>query len=112
MDTRIAVVFIAVLALGLSACERAEPSVIGNWVAAEEGITWTVEIREDSTWSMVAGTLEAEGRYTATDDGQVRLHPTGSLAEVMPGGYQAEVQADTLRLCSVAGCTDMVRAIR
>lgn len=110
METRTVAAILASLALGLGACERAEPSVVGNWIAPDETVVWTVEIREDSTWSMQAGTLDAEGTYTATEDGQVRLHPTGRLADVMPGGYQARLEADTLRLCSAAGCTDMVRS--
>jgi hypothetical protein len=111
MHTRSLVPAIAVACLALAACERAEPSVVGSWRVVPEG-EWTVEMREDSTWSMQIGTLAGEGTFTRTDDDQIRLHPTGTLAEVMPGGYRAEVGADTLRLCGAAGCTDFVRVGR
>jgi hypothetical protein len=111
MYTRSVVTVIAFASLALGACERAEPSVVGSWTVVPEG-QWTVEMREDSTWSMQIGSLAGEGTFTRGDDDQIRLHPTGRLAEVMPGGYRAEVDADTLRLCGAAGCTDFVRAGR
>jgi hypothetical protein len=112
MHNRTVATAAALACLVLGACERAEPSVIGHWAAAQEDVSWTIEMREDSTWAMEVGTLTGEGTFTATDDDQVQLHTTGRMAQVMPGGYRAEVQADTLRLCSVAGCSDFVRVVR
>lgn len=84
---------------------------MGSWTAADPDVEWTVEIAEDSTWTMQAGTMTGEGSLSAgEEEGLVNLHTTGRMADVMPGGFQARVEADTLRLCSVAGCTDMVRA--
>lgn len=112
MSNRIlAVTFIAFIAATLSACERAEPTVIGQWTAVDPETEWTVDMKEDSTWTMQVGTLEGEGTFTTDEDEEETtvLHTTGTMAEVMPRGFRAQLDADTLRLCSVAGCTDMVR---
>ncbi len=104
-----------VLALALACtvvvgCEEPEPSVVGQWSAVDHDMDWIVELREDSTWSMQAGALSGEGTYTAIPDREgIYLRPTGRLADVVPDGYRARLEADTLRLCREAHCTDMVR---
>jgi hypothetical protein len=104
---RFAVVTIACM---LTACSQPEESVIGSWTAVDPEARWTVTIAGDSTWTMQANTLNGEGTYTsAAEEGMIELHPTGRIAEVMPQGFRAHLDADTLRLCSVVGCTDMVR---
>jgi hypothetical protein len=102
---------LTIIAIALPACERAEPTVIGQWTAADPEAEWTVDIREDSTWTMRVGTLDGDGTFTTAEDDEetVVLHTTGTMAEVMPRGFRAHLSADTLRLCSAAGCTDMVR---
>lgn len=92
------------------ACERAEPSVFGSWTAVDPDAEWTVDISQDSTWAMQAGTMTGEGTIApGEEEGAVRLLTEGQMATVMPGGFQATIDGDTLRLCSAAGCTDMVR---
>lgn len=101
---------LAVALSTLAACERVEPSVIGQWSAADPDTEWTVHMREDSTWAMQVGTLEGEGTFTrGPDEDAVVLHTTGNMAEVMPRGFRGHLEADTLRLCSAAGCADMIR---
>jgi hypothetical protein len=102
---------VAFIAVTLSACERAEPTIMGQWTAADPENEWTVDMREDSTWAMQVGTLQGEGTFTTAEEEEatVVLHTTGTMAEVMPRGFRAQLDADTLRLCSAAGCTDMVR---
>jgi hypothetical protein len=108
--TTVGTALLAVAVLAAAGCERVEPSVFGDWTVADEDLTWTIEMREDSTWSMKVGSLEGEGVFSATEEPRsVHMEPTGRMADVMPGGYQATVEGDTLRLCSIAGCTDMVR---
>lgn len=99
----------ALVCLALVACDAAEPSVVGHWAAAREDLTWTIDMREDSTWTMLVGALTGEGTYTTTDDDRLQLQPTGRMADVVPAGYRAELHGDTLRLCGVVGCTDFLR---
>lgn len=104
------VLLIPLSGLAFTACERAEPSVFGSWTAVDPGSDWTIRIDRDSTWTMLAGDLEGDGVVAPGEtEGAVRLQTTGDMASVMPGGFQASVDGDTLRLCSAAGCTDMVR---
>jgi hypothetical protein len=106
-DVRIAVVMTALV---LTACARTEGTVVGSWTAADPETRWTVSIARDSTWTMQANTLNGEGTYTSgAEEGVIELHPTGRMAEVMPQGFRAQLDGDTLRLCSGVGCTDMVR---
>jgi hypothetical protein len=97
-------------ALMLAACAQAEDTVIGSWTAVDPEAQWTVDIARDSSWTMQANTLSGEGTFTAGDEeGMIVLHPAGRIAEVMPQGFRAHLDGDTLRLCSIVGCTDMVR---
>jgi hypothetical protein len=113
MSNRLAPVILTLLLASLvaTACERAEPSVFGSWTAADPAMEWSVDISEDSTWTMQAGDMAGQGTLTTSeeDDGAVLLHTAGRMADVMPEGFQARVEGDTLRLCSAAGCTAMVR---
>jgi hypothetical protein len=94
----------------LTACAQTEDSVVGSWTAVDPEARWTVNIAGDSTWTMQANTLNGAGTYTsAEEEGTIELHPTGRIADVMPQGFRAHLEGDTLRLCSVVGCTDMVR---
>jgi hypothetical protein len=94
----------------LTACAQAEDSVVGSWTAVDPEVRWTVSIAGDSTWTMQANTLNGAGTYTsAGEEGMIELHTTGRMAEVMPEGFRAHFEGDTLRLCSAVGCTDMVR---
>jgi hypothetical protein len=96
----------------LAACDRAEPSMIGAWTAADAAAQWTLDMRPDSSYSMRVGDFDGEGTFTQIEDGDaVQLHPTGDLSQVMPGGFQANLDGDTLRLCNVTGCTAMVRVL-
>jgi hypothetical protein len=100
----------AAIALVVTACDRPDPSVVGSWTAAEAATQWTLDMRSDSTYVMRVGDLDGEGTFTEIPDGDaVQLHATGDLAQVMPGGFQAHLDGDTLRLCNVTGCQDMVR---
>jgi hypothetical protein len=105
------VLLIPLAGLAFTACERAEPSVFGSWTAVDPGADWTVHIDPDSTWTMQAGNLQGAGVVAPGEsEGGVHLRTTGPMATVMPRGFQASVEGDTLRLCGAAGCTDMVRA--
>jgi hypothetical protein len=100
-----------VLVLAATACERPGTSVVGSWTAADPAEQWTLEMGSDSTYAMQIGTMTGEGTFTAAEEGEdvVQLQVTGDLAQVMPGGFRAHVERDTLRLCNVRGCMDMVR---
>jgi hypothetical protein len=104
---------VIIVALVIAACAQPEDTVVGSWTAADPDARWTVEIARDSTWTMQANTLNGEGTYTTgEEEGMIVLHPAGRMAEVMPQGFRAHIENDTLRLCSGVGCTDMVRADR
>jgi hypothetical protein len=104
---------VIMVALVLAACTQPEDTVVGSWTAVDPAARWTVDIASDSTWTMQANTLTGEGTYTAgEEEGLIVLHPTGRIADVMPQGFRAHIESDTLRLCSGVGCTDMVRAER
>lgn len=110
MQKRLFALVLPLAAIALTACERAEPSVFGSWTAVDQTADWSVRIAEDSTWFMQAGDMTGDGVVApGSTEGAVRLETTGDMASVMPGGFEATLDGDTLRLCSAAGCTDMVR---
>jgi hypothetical protein len=110
MPNRLFVLVLPLAAMALTACERAEPSVFGSWTAVDPNAEWTVRIAEDSTWFMQAGDMTGDGVVApGQTEGAVHLATTGDMASVMPGGFEATLDGDTLRLCSAAGCSDMVR---
>ncbi len=91
----------------LAACDLSG-DIVGEWEAAlGEENNMKLTFAADSTFTMDTGSFVGEGRYILEEYNLV-LEPTGTLANVVPGGFKGEVTDwSRMSVCSPSGvCTE------